>query len=156
MGEWGEICIFANEMNLDIKILKGIDPIRIIIRDLRKRGIDLERLSNGLNEPREYLETVLSGKRRLTNQLTIKVERFMGYDSGSLLFLKRFYYQQETKIRSEAKLLSGRPNIRRILFWDTDFDKLDWTRYKKAIIERVNERGNLAERLEIARFYGLK
>lgn len=46
------------------------------------------------------------------------------------------------------------PAIRRSLFWGTDFDTLDWGRYRESVIARVLERGNDAEKAEIARFYG--
>jgi antitoxin HigA-1 len=44
--------------------------------------------------------------------------------------------------------------LRRVLFWDTNFDKMDWVRYKTAVINRVFERGNEEEKNEITRFYG--
>ena len=46
-----------------------------------------------------------------------------------------------------------KPRLRRILFWDTDMDKIDWTKQKKAVIKRVRERGNFQEKKEIAEFY---
>ncbi len=48
---------------------------------------------------------------------------------------------------------SAVPNVKRILFWDTDFDRIDWQRYKNAVIERVLDRGDQSEKEEIARFY---
>ena len=45
-------------------------------------------------------------------------------------------------------------NLRPALFWDTDINKIDWHRQRRAIIERVFERGNEEEREEIKRFYG--
>jgi hypothetical protein len=44
--------------------------------------------------------------------------------------------------------------IREILFWDTDFNKLDWQQYKSSIIKRIFERGNDMEIREIISFYG--
>lgn len=43
-----------------------------------------------------------------------------------------------------------------MLFWDTDFDKIDWGRYRNSIIQRVLEKGNEEEREEIIRFYGIE
>jgi hypothetical protein len=40
------------------------------------------------------------------------------------------------------------------LFWDTNFDKIDWIAKKTAVIKRVFERGNEEEIQEIIRFYG--
>lgn len=44
--------------------------------------------------------------------------------------------------------------IRRILFWDTRFDLIDWEQHKRAVIKRVFQRGNEQEKDEITRFYG--
>lgn len=44
--------------------------------------------------------------------------------------------------------------IRKALFWDTDINKIDWNKQYKAVIQRVFERGNVDEKLEIKRFYG--
>ena len=45
-------------------------------------------------------------------------------------------------------------NIRKILFWDTHFDQLDWDKQKTSIIKRIFERGNDSEIQEITFFYG--
>jgi hypothetical protein len=44
--------------------------------------------------------------------------------------------------------------IPKILFWDTDIDKIDWDRQKRAVIQRLFERGNEIEINEIISFYG--
>ena len=46
------------------------------------------------------------------------------------------------------------PNFDRVLFWDTDVDKLDWRKAYKAVIARIVERGGQNEIDEIIRFYG--
>jgi hypothetical protein len=42
------------------------------------------------------------------------------------------------------------------LFWDTDINGIDWFGQRRAVIERVIERGNDEEKAEIRRFYGEK
>ena len=44
--------------------------------------------------------------------------------------------------------------LRRVVFWDTNMDTIDWEKYKQAVIIRVFERGNAEEQEEIIRFYG--
>jgi hypothetical protein len=44
--------------------------------------------------------------------------------------------------------------IRRGLFWDTDINKIEWLTHRRAVIERILERGNDQEKEEIKRFYG--
>lgn len=142
-------------MYLDFSILKGINPVRIIIRDLRKLGISQADFCCALGEDFFLFENLLSGEKKFTDSLSLKIEKLIGYEKYSLLRLKKHYYNNESKLRAEAKTIKGAPKIRKILFWDTDFDSMDWIKYKKSVIERVNERGNKEEKLEIARFYSL-
>ena len=44
--------------------------------------------------------------------------------------------------------------LRKSLFWDTDFDNIDWSDNKTAVIKRIFERGNEAEIEEIIDYYG--
>jgi hypothetical protein len=46
------------------------------------------------------------------------------------------------------------PKLDRKVFWDTDFDQLDFTKHADAIIVRVLERGSLSDWNEIKRYYG--
>jgi hypothetical protein len=47
-----------------------------------------------------------------------------------------------------------RPNLPPVLFWDFDFDKIDWRRSRLTIMERVLNKGNKSEWEEMIRFYG--
>lgn len=44
--------------------------------------------------------------------------------------------------------------LRRELFWDTDFACLDAERHERAIIERIAERGSVAEMMSVWTHYG--
>ena len=46
--------------------------------------------------------------------------------------------------------------LRRALFWDVNLEKIDFNLRKRYVIERVFERGNNEEILEIISFYGKK
>ncbi len=64
----------------------------------------------------------------------------------------------DVKIAATSEL-SNTPNInniRKVIFWDTSFDKIDWNKNKRAIIKRILERGNNIEINEIISFYGKK
>ena len=58
------------------------------------------------------------------------------------------------KLQSKSQQTPNLKIIRRVLFWDTDFSKIDWIEDRKAIIKRVFERGNSLEINEIIDFYG--
>lgn len=52
-------------------------------------------------------------------------------------------------------VISGTLRIRKSLFWDVDFSKINWGKYKDAVLKRVFERGSKDEIEEISRYYNL-
>ena len=105
--------IFADEaMKSRIDILKGIHPGKIIGRDLKKRNL---------------------------SQRSFAASKAFGYEEGFLLLLQTYYEIAEYKNGQKSRAISGTPTIRRSLFWDTDFDTLDWGRYRESVIARVLE-----------------
>lgn len=142
-------------MRYDINILKGIAPGKLIGRELEKRSISQRAIASELDIHSQTLNAVITGRRQFTTELAIKLERALDMPEGILLTLQAYYNVAEYKKQEASASVSGIPNIRRILFWDTDFDKIDWGRYKRHVIERVMERGNEQEKHEIMRFYGL-
>lgn len=150
-------CIFALQevMFSHINTLKGIHPGKIINRDLQKRHISQRAFAASIGEHSQTLNAVITGRRTLTIEMALKIEKAFGYEEGTLLTLQAFYEIASYKNRMASLSVSGVPNIRRSLFWDTDFDTLDWGRYRQAVLTRVAERGNDAEKQEIARFYGI-
>ena len=49
---------------------------------------------------------------------------------------------------------TDKPALPRTLFWDVDYDEIDWPNRAQFVIERVLERGWLADWYEIKRYYG--
>lgn len=47
-----------------------------------------------------------------------------------------------------------KPILNRRIFWDTDFDKLDYNKSWKSIIEQVFDRGDVDDIRQVRRFYG--
>ncbi|MEO1485797.1 MAG: hypothetical protein AAFU57_08620, partial [Bacteroidota bacterium] len=60
------------------------------------------------------------------------------------------------KAETEMRTAPNTNNLRKVLFWDTNFEKIDWHKNRKAVIKRVLERGNQIEINEIISFYGRK
>lgn len=46
-------------------------------------------------------------------------------------------------------------NLSRVLFWDTDYDKIDWDGKARYVIERVVAYGLMSDWLAIKRKYGM-
>lgn len=45
-------------------------------------------------------------------------------------------------------------NLNRAIFWDTVYEKIDWQKQRRVIIERVLHYGDLSDWQEIKIFYG--
>jgi len=140
-------------MNRKIDIYRGIAPGKIIGKDLEKSGQSQRGFAASIGEHFQTINAIIKGRRPLTTELSLKIEQALGYNEGALLTLQAYYDIAEFKRRQASESVKGIPDIRRSLFWDTDFDKIDWGRYRNGIIQRVLERGTKAEQKEIARFY---
>jgi len=61
----------------------------------------------------------------------------------------------EVKIERQPILKKvDRPNLPKVLFWEFDYDKMDWQRAYRTVIERVLDKGDESEWEEMIRFYG--
>ncbi len=89
----------------------------------------------------------------MNTSLALKIENKLGINEGDMVLLQAHFDIQTEK----NKLQQLTPNleiIREIVFWDTDFSKINWIRQYKSVIKRIFERGNEIEKNEIVRFYG--
>ena len=52
------------------------------------------------------------------------------------------------------KKQSQKPVLQRRIFWDADFDNINYDRYARFVIERVFERGDVEDIRQCRRYYG--
>lgn len=142
-------------MDSRIQILKGIHPGKLIGRDLKKQGITQRTLAEKAGIAYQTINAIIAGHRYLTTEQALKIGTILGYEEAFLLILQSYHEIKQHKDRELELLYPQAPNIRRILFWDTDFDKINWGKHKHAVITRVLKRGNDEEINEIKRFYSL-
>lgn len=90
----------------------------------------------------------------MNTALALKIERALGIEEGYFMILQIFFEIKEEKRKQYASKLTDLPKLRSILFWDTQLEKIDWQKQKRAVIQRVFERGNDQEKQEVSRFYG--
>jgi len=50
--------------------------------------------------------------------------------------------------------MNSKPQFHRRIFWDVDFDKLDYDKYANFVIERVFDRGDVDDIRQCRRYYG--
>jgi len=137
-----------------IEKYKGIHPGLVLERELKKRKLKKGPFALSLQEYPQTLNDITKGRRWFTPALSLKVDKALGLEEGTMLLLQTYYEIKKEKQKNNS---AGRPNLsilRKALFWDTDIDKIDWQQQYKAVIERVFERGNNDEKKEIINFYG--
>ncbi len=142
-------------MNNLIDIIKGIHPGKFIERELKKKSITQRTLADDTNIPYQTINAIIGGKRNLTTEQALKMDKILGYEEGFFAILQTHYDIKRAKEKEFANLYTEAPHIRKSLFWDADFNKINWGRYKEAVIKRVFERGSEDEINEITRFYNL-
>jgi addiction module HigA family antidote len=133
---------------------KGIHPGAVIDRELKKRNLSQRSFAMSLPEHPQSFNAMIKGRRNLNTALALKIERALGLEEGALLMLQMFYDINEEKRKEGTGDHPDFSILRKNLFWDTDINSIDWSKHARAVIERVFERGNAAEKEEITRFYG--
>ena len=140
-------------MNSNLNILKGLHPGLVIERELKKRKLRKNSFALELNEYPQTLSAITKGRRGITTNLALKIEKKLGFDEGFLMILQ-VYFDIEVEKKKQLQIKPNLKLIRPALFWDTKLENLDWSKQKKSIIKRVFERGNEDEKNEIIRYYG--
>jgi len=134
--------------------IKGIHPGTLLKRELDNRNLKSSELANNIGEHKQTISAILNKRRDINPNLSIKLSKVFKTEKDYFMLLQASY---DVKIaESEIKETPNINNIRRALFWDTDFNKIDWNKNKKSIIKRILERGNKTEINEIISFYGKK
>ncbi|NLO70610.1 MAG: helix-turn-helix domain-containing protein [Porphyromonadaceae bacterium] len=140
-------------MDKKIEILKGINPGKFIEYELNKTNRTQRELAVSAGVPYQTINNIIAGTRRISVPNALKLEKALSLDEGFLSILQTYFEIEKQKAKDNN---ISKPNIRKMLFWDTDFDKINWEKQKNAVIMRVRERGNKAEKEEISRFYGFE
>ncbi|WP_367769479.1 plasmid maintenance system antidote protein [Flavobacterium sp. WC2421] len=135
-----------------IDIIKGIHPGKMVERELKKRNINKRQFALSIGEYPQILGAIIKGTRRMNVDLSLKIEEKLELEEGFLMTLQVFYDIKEAKKDSNYK--PDLSKFRKGIFWDTDFDKIDWKLMKVSIVKRVFAYGNKIEQGEIIRFYG--
>lgn len=141
-------------MERSLERFKGIHPGIILERELKKRAIKPSPFALSIDTHRQIFNAIIKGKRGIPIPLSLKVDKALGIEEGTFALLQTYYDIERAK---DTVLHDEKPNLnilRKILFWDTDMNNIDWQKQSKAVIQRVFERGSQEEQNEITRFYG--
>jgi plasmid maintenance system antidote protein VapI len=139
-----------------IEKYKGIHPGMILERELKKRKLKKAPFALVLKEYPQTLNEITKGRRGLTPSLSLKIDKALNLEEGTMFVLQAYYEIEKEKSKKENQHCPNLLLLRKALFWDTDIDKINWNKQYKAVIKRVFERGDDIEKNEIKRFYGNK
>lgn len=142
-------------MNNLIEIIKGIHPGKFIERELKKKNLTQRVLAEETAIPFQTINAIIAGRRNLTTEQAPKIDKALGFEDGFFAILQTHYDIKQYKEKELASLYTEAPRIRKSLFWDVDFSKINWGKYKDAVVKRVFERGSKDEIEEITRYYNL-
>lgn len=133
----------------DKENIKSVPPYNTVLWALKRHKKDIYELVD-FGFPLE----VIQNKLKISRKNSAILGEFFNVDSNYFSELQKLH---DEYILEENKQLSKKPNthnIRKVVFWDTNFEKINWIKYKKSIIHRIFERGNTQEKQEIINFYG--
>lgn len=135
-----------------LDIVKGIHPGKMVERELKKRKINNRQFALMIDEYPQTLGAIINGKRKMNVDLSLKIEKELEMEEGFLMTLQVFYDIKEAKRDYNYK--PDLSKLRKVTFWDTTFDRIDWKQNMVSVIKRVFSRGTEVEQEEIIRFYG--
>lgn len=138
----------------NIDKIKGIHPGIILKREINKRGLKNKELALMVNEHAQTISAILKAKRSMNPKLSIMLGINFEVESDYFMLLQASYDVKQANSKYLVKRTPNIQNIRKVLFWDTDFNKIDWIKSRYAIVKRIFERGNKIEISEILNFYG--
>ena len=137
-----------------IEQIRGLHPGYILERALKERHITKKAFAASIGEYGQVIGEITKRRRRMNPTLSLKIDQALDTPQEGYFMLLQTYYdiaQAEKKLNSNIH--PEVPKFRKILFWDTDFDRIDWIKSKRFVIERIYTRGNKAENKEAVRFY---
>lgn len=135
-----------------LDIIKGVHPGKIVERELKKRNINKRQFALLVDEHPQTLGAIIKGTRRMNVDLSLKIEKELEMEEGFLMTLQVFYDIKEAK--KDPNYKPDLSKLKKVTFWDTTFDKIDWKLMKVSVVKRVFAYGDKTEQDEIIRFYG--
>ncbi|TDQ08672.1 hypothetical protein ATK78_3188 [Pedobacter metabolipauper] len=148
-----QFCLYLY-MEMSLEKYKGIHPGLILERELKKRKLKKRPFALSLPEYPQTINDITKGKRNLTPEVSLKIDRALGIEEGTMYLLQAYHAIRVEQFKAQIKRRPDLSIFRKALFWDTDVSKLDWERQYKSIIKRIFERGDSREKQAILDFYG--
>ena len=127
----------------------------IIGRIMSKEHLTQRELANRAGIPYQRINDFIANRRKISPEVSLKLEKALNIDNQCFFYQIQTNHEIFTTITQHSEL--SHPDLslfRKALFWDTDIEKLNWTKNSNWIIQRVFEYGNANEIKETIKFYG--
>lgn len=134
-----------------IAAYRGIPPSKIIARFLKSRGVTQREIAAQTHIHFQTLNAIISGKRDLTIEQSLRLDKALEFDPGTLAILQTYY--KINLVHKHIRLELPPPAIRPCVFWDIDPSKLDWSANRDFILQRITERGTPDEIAQTLKYY---
>ena len=129
-------------------------PYALILWALNRLKLSVEKVSFRSGISMEIFQEILDNKKEIDIILSEKLAKGFQIEDVDYFFNVQKSWNKELEYQKQPKPTPNLANIRPYIFWDTIFEKIDWIRAEKGIIQRIFERGNEFEKQEIISFYG--
>ncbi len=139
-----------------IEILKGLHPGLFLQRELGNRKLKSGQFAESIGEHPQTLSAIIRGRRSMNTPLSLRIEQALGLEEGFLMTLQVYYDIAEEKRKLSQNHRPDLTKFRTTIFWDTAIENIDFTAHRRYVINRIFERGNKEQILEIIRFYGIE
>jgi addiction module HigA family antidote len=142
-------------MDIQIEIIKGIHPGKILKKSLQWKGMSQRSLAKQAGTNYQTINAIITEKRNIPVDLSLRLDEILGFKEGFFAMLQMYNQVKKISDAKSKRQYPNPPNIRKSVFWDTDFEKINWGKHKRFVINRILERGTNEEKEEIASFYDL-
>ena len=133
--------------------VKGTHPGSVLKWALERDRMRSSELADSIGEHRQTISAILKEKRNINPSISIKLSSYFDVPSDYFMMLQASYDVKQLLIENKVRSLDP-TKFRKVVFWDTNMEELDWDKNSKFIIQRVMERGNKQEIQEIVSHYG--
>ena len=128
----------------------------ILKRILQKENISQKEIANKSAIYPQRINDLINGKRKFTPEYSSRLEQALGI--SSLGYFYRIQTNHDIYLYQDAQERKYTPDLSKLhkaYFWETySFDKINWIRNAKNIIQRIFEYGDKTAIEEIIKFYG--
>ena len=130
----------------------GIAPGRIISHSIAQKNISQRQLAALSGIQFQTVNAIIQGRRKMTTRQAVTLDRILGFDKGFFAMIQAYHNSAAIPWPSEDK--RPVPQIRPVVFWDVDINKLSWQEQKDFILSRVEQRGSAEEIKQVREYYG--